>query len=91
MADDNTADTNVTAQRPDELFNLRRKRSTHAFVVNGLLPFVWPKDRPDLRRRVVLAAIVLVLAKIVTVLVFGCPCYGGGQEAECDCANYWED
>ena len=44
-------------------------RSTHAFVLNGLLPFVWPKDRPDLRRRVVLAAVALVLAKLVTVLV----------------------
>ena len=32
-----------------------------------LLPFVWPQDRPDLRRRVVLAGVVLVLAKLVTV------------------------
>ncbi len=32
-----------------------------------LLPFVWPEDRPDLKRRVVLAAIILVLAKVVTV------------------------
>jgi ABC-type transport system involved in Fe-S cluster assembly fused permease/ATPase subunit len=29
---------------------------------------VWPKDRPDLRRRVVLAGVVLVLAKFVTVV-----------------------
>jgi ATP-binding cassette, subfamily B, heavy metal transporter len=33
-----------------------------------LLPFVWPEDRPDLRFRVVLAGVVLVLAKLVTVL-----------------------
>jgi ABC-type transport system involved in Fe-S cluster assembly fused permease/ATPase subunit len=32
-----------------------------------LLPFVWPQDRPDLRQRVVLAGIVLVIAKLVTV------------------------
>ncbi len=32
-----------------------------------LLPFVWPEDRPDLKVRVGLAAIVLVAAKIVTV------------------------
>ncbi len=44
-------------------------RSTHAFVVRGLLPFVWPEGRPDLRRRVIIAAIVLVLAKLVTVTV----------------------
>jgi ABC-type transport system involved in Fe-S cluster assembly fused permease/ATPase subunit len=32
-----------------------------------LAPFVWPADRPDLRLRVVIAGIVLVAAKIVTV------------------------
>jgi len=37
-------------------------------VVRGLMPFVWPEGRPDLRRRVMLAAGVLVLAKFVTVL-----------------------
>ena len=45
------------------------KRSAHMFVLRGLLPFVWPENRPDLRLRVVLAAIVLVIAKLVTVLV----------------------
>jgi len=44
-------------------------RSSHRFVVENLLPFVWPENRPDLRRRVVLALIVLIIAKIVTVLV----------------------
>jgi ATP-binding cassette subfamily B protein len=32
-----------------------------------LLPFVWPKDRPDLRARVVWAGFVLVAAKLITV------------------------
>ena len=32
-----------------------------------LLPFVWPKDRPDLRVRVALAGFVLVAAKLITV------------------------
>ncbi|MEJ2118780.1 MAG: metal ABC transporter permease, partial [Alphaproteobacteria bacterium] len=36
-------------------------------VMRALLPFVWPKDRPDLKRRVVLAGFVLVAAKLVTV------------------------
>ncbi|MEM9355526.1 MAG: ABC transporter ATP-binding protein/permease [Pseudomonadota bacterium] len=35
----------------------------------GLMPFVWPSDRQDLKWRVVAAAILLVLAKLVTVLV----------------------
>ena len=41
----------------------------HLRVVRGLLPYVWPDDRPDLRRRVVIAGFVLVIAKVVTVLV----------------------
>ena len=44
-------------------------RAGHWSVFAGLLPFVWPKDRPDLRTRVVLAFAVLVLAKLVTVAV----------------------
>jgi ABC-type transport system involved in Fe-S cluster assembly fused permease/ATPase subunit len=36
-------------------------------VLALLLPFVWPKDRPDLRVRVALAGLVLVAAKLVTV------------------------
>lgn len=45
------------------------RRKSHAFVMRGLMPFVWPTDRPDLRTRVVFAAVLLVLAKLVTVLV----------------------
>ena len=44
-------------------------RRDHWRLAYGLLPFVWPEDRPDLRRRVVWAAIILVIAKIITVLV----------------------
>ena len=36
-------------------------------VLLKLLPFIWPQDRPDLRLRVVLAGVVLVAAKLVTV------------------------
>ncbi len=45
----------------------RDKTASPLRVFTRLLPFVWPKDRPDLRRRVVLAGIVLVVAKLVTV------------------------
>jgi ABC-type transport system involved in Fe-S cluster assembly fused permease/ATPase subunit len=41
----------------------------HWTVFKGLLPFVWPEGRPDLRLRVVLAIAVLVLAKLVTISV----------------------
>lgn len=38
-------------------------------VLRGLLPLVWPSDRPDLRTRVVIAFCVLLLAKVVTVSI----------------------
>jgi ABC-type transport system involved in Fe-S cluster assembly, permease and ATPase components len=42
-------------------------RADHWAVLRGLLPYVWPEGRPDLRLRVVLAFFVLVIAKVVTV------------------------
>jgi len=44
-------------------------RTDHWVVLRGLLPYVWPEGRPDLRLRVVLAFLVLVIAKVVTVAV----------------------
>jgi ATP-binding cassette, subfamily B, heavy metal transporter len=44
-------------------------RADHWTVLRGLLPFVWPEGRPDLRWKVVYAAAVLVVAKLVTIAV----------------------
>lgn len=44
-------------------------RPGHAEALRGLLPLVWPEDRPDLRLRVVLAFGVLLIAKLITVAV----------------------
>ncbi len=41
----------------------------HWTVFKGLLPFVWPAGRPDLRLKVMIAFGVLVLAKLVTIAV----------------------
>ncbi|MFZ1815679.1 MAG: ABC transporter ATP-binding protein/permease [Rhizobiaceae bacterium] len=38
-------------------------------TIRNLWPYMWPGDRPDLKARVVWAMIILVFAKIVTVLV----------------------
>ena len=38
-------------------------------TLRGLWPYMWPKDRADLKRRVVVALATLVAAKIITVLV----------------------
>jgi ABC-type transport system involved in Fe-S cluster assembly fused permease/ATPase subunit len=44
-------------------------RTSHRTVLTGLLPFVWPARRPDLKARVVIAFAVLLIAKLVTVAV----------------------
>ncbi len=36
--------------------------------MQGLLPYLWPKGRMDLKARVVIAMLLLVLSKVVTVL-----------------------
>ena len=38
-------------------------------VLRGLFPFVWPVDRPDLQRTVMLSLGLMLVAKIVTVLM----------------------
>jgi ATP-binding cassette subfamily B protein len=38
-------------------------------VFNGLLPYVWPHDRPDLQRTVIVSFGLVVVAKIVTVIM----------------------
>jgi ATP-binding cassette, subfamily B, heavy metal transporter len=38
-------------------------------VMRDLMPYVWPADRRDLRIRVVLAFIALIIAKVITVTV----------------------
>ena len=51
-------------------FDVKLSNDTdHWTVFKGLVPFVWPEGRADLRRNVVLAVIVLVLAKFVTIAV----------------------
>ena len=42
-------------------------RRSNREAIGDLLPFLWPKGRPDLKGRVVLAMIALVLAKAVTL------------------------
>ena len=38
-------------------------------TLRAFVPYLWPRERPDLRARVVVALIVLVIAKAVTVTV----------------------
>ncbi len=45
------------------------ERAGHLYVLRGLLPFVWLAERPDLKLRVVLAFLALIMSKLVTVAV----------------------
>ncbi len=38
-------------------------------ALRGLWPYMWPSDRPDLKLRVGIAILALVIAKVVTVLI----------------------
>jgi len=39
----------------------------HNAILRYLLPFVWPKGRPDLKIRILLAVVALVASKVVTI------------------------
>lgn len=56
-------------RRPSINAEMLGAREDHWVVFKGLLPFVWPEGRPDLRRNVVLAFGILLLAKMLTVSV----------------------
>ncbi len=56
----------ATGSEPIDIFQVG---AHHGGVLRGLLPFVWPSGRPDLRLRVVLAVAALIAAKIITVYV----------------------
>lgn len=38
-------------------------------VLRALWPYVWPQDRPDLRRTVLLSLVLILVAKVITVCV----------------------
>ena len=46
-----------------------RPTPKQALVIEGLWPFVWPQDRPDLQRTVLLSLALMLAAKLVTVLM----------------------
>ena len=38
-------------------------------LINSFLPYIWPKGRTDIKSRIILALVILVFAKMLTVLV----------------------
>ena len=47
--------------------NLNNDRVQGANVIRRVVPYLWPKDQPDMRRRVVISLMVLFLAKLIAV------------------------
>ena len=44
-------------------------RTGHLTVLRELAPYIWPAGRPDLRMRVVMALVALIIAKAITLMV----------------------
>jgi ATP-binding cassette subfamily B protein len=56
------------ASHPRPRTQKSRKRR-HGAILRALWPFVWPADRRDLKRRILAALALLLLAKLVTIAV----------------------
>jgi ATP-binding cassette, subfamily B, heavy metal transporter len=48
---------------------LMAARTGHLTVLRELAPYIWPAGRPDLRTRVAMALVALIIAKAITLLV----------------------
>jgi ATP-binding cassette subfamily B protein len=48
---------------------LMQARTGHLTVLRELAPYIWPAGRPDLRMRVVMALVALIIAKGITLMV----------------------
>jgi ATP-binding cassette, subfamily B, heavy metal transporter len=46
---------------------LMQARTGHLTVLRELAPYIWPAGRPDLRMRVVMAMVALIIAKVITL------------------------
>ena len=53
----------------DGAIDRRKRDGSLVRVLQGLMPYVWPSARPDLRRRIYLAFALMVAAKLITVCV----------------------
>jgi len=56
------------APNKDSMNRVTADRGQTFRAIRALWPYMWPSDRPDLKRRVVIAVAALVLGKVITVL-----------------------
>jgi ATP-binding cassette, subfamily B, heavy metal transporter len=57
------------APAPAQLPRVSAERGALTATIRNLWPFIWPTDRADLKRRVLLAAVLILIAKVVTLTV----------------------
>jgi ATP-binding cassette, subfamily B, heavy metal transporter len=55
--------------RLQQLINSFKPSDQDRKVITGLMPFIWPKDRPDLQRTVLISLALMFAAKLVTVMM----------------------
>ncbi|MCX5493798.1 ABC transporter ATP-binding protein/permease [Kaistia dalseonensis] len=65
----NAASTSGTPKIPINPKAALQDEATAFSTVKRLWPYIWPRDRNDLKVRVVAALVVLVFAKVITVLI----------------------
>jgi len=58
-----TSSTFIAAGKPDP------NRASLIGTVRRLLPYVWPKDRADLKLRVILAVALMLMSKLITIAI----------------------
>lgn len=62
------ADAGSQSDRPKIRKAVNADEGSTLTTLANLWPFIWPSDRPDLKKRVLLAIFALIIAKFVTVL-----------------------
>lgn len=63
----NSTDTSNKAAMTEEEVAAEQERQSSARVLRKVAPYLWPKDKPWVRKRVVWALIALIVSKMVTV------------------------
>lgn len=57
----------ITDQRPARSARISADKGAFLSTLRGLWPYMWPADRADLRMRTVIALVLMVVTKIVTL------------------------
>jgi len=57
----------ASAQQPSRRTGQETPRRGSLRALRGIFPYVWPSDRPDLKRTVIISLVLMLFAKLVTV------------------------